>query len=70
MTKILVIDEGTSSTRATIYNESLERGQFCQIEIPLLSPSPDIVEQDANLIFTKSLEMAKAAMNGEKIDKN
>ncbi len=68
MTKILVIDEGTSSTRATIYNKNLERGDFCQIEIPLLSPSPDIVEQDANLIFAKSLEMAKAAMNGEKID--
>lgn len=68
MTKILVIDEGTSSTRAAIYNENLERGQFCQVEIPLLSPSPDIVEQDANLIFTQSLEMAKAAMNGEKID--
>ncbi len=68
MTKILVIDEGTSSTRAAIYNENLERGEFCQVEIPLLSPSPDIVEQDANLIFTQSLAMAKAAMNGEKID--
>lgn len=68
MTKILVIDEGTSSTRAAIYNENLERGEFCQVEIPLLSPSPDIVEQDANLIFTQSLAMAKEAMKGEKID--
>ena len=33
MTKILVIDEGTSSTRAAIYNENLERGEFCQVEI-------------------------------------
>ena len=68
MTKILVIDEGTSSTRAAIYNENLERGEFCQVEIPLLSPSPDIVEQDANLIFTQSLAMANEAMRGEKID--
>lgn len=61
MTKILVIDEGTSSTRAAIYNENLERGEFAQNEVALISPRPEIVEQDANAIWLSSLEMAKRA---------
>lgn len=61
MTKILVIDEGTSSTRAAIYNENLERGDFAQNEVALISPRPEIVEQDANAIWLSSIEMAKRA---------
>lgn len=60
MAKILIIDEGTSSTRACIY-DNMVRGEFFQKEIPLISPSPEIVEQDALLIWEKSLESAKLA---------
>lgn len=69
MTKILVIDEGTSSTRAAIYGKDLSRGDFSQLPVALLSPSPDIVEQDAELIWTQTLKVAQAAAQGQKIDK-
>ncbi len=65
MTKILVIDEGTSSTRAAIYDENLNRTDFAQTEVPLISPRPDIVEQSANAIWQHTLEVAKRATNGE-----
>lgn len=68
MPKILVIDEGTSSTRAAIFDEKLNRGDFSQIEIPLISPRPDIVEQDAALIWQSSLKMAQEAVKGHEID--
>lgn len=62
--KILVIDEGTSSTRAGVYDENLVRGEFSQLPVPLLSPSPEIVEQDANLIWNNTLKVAQMATNG------
>jgi glycerol kinase len=68
MAKILIIDEGTSSTRAALYDENLNRGEFAQIEIPLLGNGADIVEQDANLIFNKTLEVARTAAGNEIIE--
>jgi glycerol kinase len=65
MTKpILVIDEGTSSTRAALYGRDLLRGDFSQMAVALSSPSPDIVEQDGEAIWRHSLEMAKRACGG------
>jgi glycerol kinase len=65
MTKpILVIDEGTSSTRAALYSRDLSRGDFSQEAVALSSPSPDIVEQDGTAILTHSLDVAKRACGG------
>jgi glycerol kinase len=65
MTKpILVIDEGTSSTRAALYSRDLSRGDFSQEAVALSSPSPDIVEQDGAAIWTHSLDVAKRACGG------
>jgi glycerol kinase len=61
---ILVLDEGTSSTRAALYDRELQRGRFCQLEVPLVSPTPDVVEQDAGLIWAHTRDMALAAANG------
>jgi glycerol kinase len=61
---ILVIDEGTSSTRAALYSPDLSRGDFSQEAVPLVSPSPDIVEQDGAAIWHESLEVAKRACGG------
>jgi glycerol kinase len=68
MAKILVIDEGTSSTRAGVYDESFLRGEFVQMPVPLISPSPDIVEQDADIIWQNTLAVARKAAEGQKID--
>jgi glycerol kinase len=59
---ILVLDEGTSSTRATLFDHQLQRGRFCQLEVPLVSPSPDVVEQDPILIWEHTRDMALAAV--------
>ena len=65
MTKpILVIDEGTSSTRAALYSKDLSRGDFSQEPVALSSPTPDIVEQDAIAIWQNSLDVAKRACGG------
>jgi glycerol kinase len=61
---ILVIDEGTSSTRAALYSQDLSRGDFSQEPVPLVSPSPDIVEQDGEAIWRHSLEVVKRACGG------
>ncbi|MCU0882343.1 MAG: glycerol kinase GlpK [Hyphomonadaceae bacterium] len=61
---ILVLDEGTSSTRAALYDRDLQRGRFCQLEVPLVSPAPDVVEQDASLIWASTRDMALAAADG------
>ena len=65
--KILVIDEGTSSTRAAVYDENLVRGEFAQMPVPLISPRSEIVEQDANIIWKYSLEVANAAAAGHNL---
>jgi glycerol kinase len=65
MTKpVLVLDEGTSSTRAGLYGRDLQRGDFSQEAVALVSPSPDIVEQDADLIWQASLDVARRALGG------
>ncbi len=64
MTKILVIDEGTSSTRSALYDENLNRGEFSQKEVSLFSPRPEIVEQEANEIWSRTIEVCKLAAGG------
>lgn len=68
MSKILVIDEGTSSVRAGVYDETLKHNDFIQTPVALYSPSPEIVEQDANEIWNKTLEVAIAAALNQNID--
>jgi glycerol kinase len=65
MTKpILVIDEGTSSTRAALYSRDLTRGDFSQEAVALISPSPNIIEQDGDAIWRHSLDVARRACGG------
>lgn len=63
-TPILVIDEGTSSTRAALYSKDLSRGDFSQESVALVSPSPNLVEQDGEAIWQHSLDVAKRACGG------
>jgi glycerol kinase len=61
---ILVIDEGTSSTRAALYSRALSHGDFSGEPVALSSPSPDVVEQDGEAIWRHSLDVAKRACGG------
>jgi glycerol kinase len=48
---IMTIDEGTSSTRAVIYNDQAQIVTTAQREIKMSYPEPGWVEQDANEIW-------------------
>lgn len=61
---ILVLDEGTSSTRAALYARDLTRGGFAQEPVALSSPEPGIVEQDPLDIWQRTRAVALAAAGG------
>ena len=48
---ILAIDQGTSSSRAFLFDENLKCLAQAQQEVPLIYPKSDWVEQDAELIY-------------------
>ena len=58
-THILVIDEGTTSTRAIAYNRSLEPVAAAQKEVPLTYPQDGWVEQDGEMIWAHTLEVCR-----------
>ena len=59
---VLVIDEGTTGTRALIFNENLQIVAQSYEEFTQFTPSEDKVEHDALEIYEKSVEMCKKAI--------
>jgi glycerol kinase len=59
---VLVLDEGTSSTRAMVLDRAMKTRAMAQAEIALDLPLPDRVEQDAAQIWTQTLTVARAAI--------
>lgn len=59
---VMVIDEGTTGTRALIFNKNFEIVSQSYTEFKQYTPSEDKVEHDANEIYVKSIEMCKAAL--------
>jgi len=59
---ILSIDQGTTSTRAFLFDETLAPVGFAQLEFPQIFPSPGWVEHDPQGIWTTSVATARAAM--------
>ncbi|WP_420606200.1 FGGY family carbohydrate kinase [Novosphingopyxis sp.] len=57
---ILVIDEGTTSTRAMLFTRSGQCLDSEQLEIAQYFPAPGRVEQDANEIWDKTLACCRA----------
>ena len=56
----LVLDEGTTSTRAILYDESGVRRAMAQAELTQYYPAPGWVEHDAAEIRDRSMECARA----------
>jgi len=56
---ILVIDEGTTSTRAIAYDRSLAEVALAQAEVPLSYPADGWVEQDGTQIWERTLEVCR-----------
>ena len=59
---ILVIDEGTTSTRAIVFDRDLNEVALAQQEVPLSYPNDGWVEQDGEEIWDKTVEVCRAAI--------
>ncbi len=62
VTHLLAIDQGTTSTRAFLFDAALAPKGFAQLEFPQIFPSPGWVEHDPQGIWTTSVATARAAM--------
>ena len=56
---ILVIDEGTTSTRAIAYSQAFEPVAIAQKDVPLTYPNDGWVEQDGEMIWDHTLEVCR-----------
>ena len=62
MKYILSLDQGTTSSRAILFNENGEMLSTAQKEFKQYYPEPGWVEHDADEIFATQLEVAKQAL--------
>ncbi|MEI6035597.1 MAG: glycerol kinase GlpK [Verrucomicrobiae bacterium] len=62
MKHILTLDQGTTSSRAIVYNEQLGTLASAQKEFPQYFPQPGWVEHDASEIWATVLETAREAI--------
>ena len=70
MDLILAIDQGTTSTRAIIFNKQGEIIEQAQEEISCLYPQSGWVVQDANEIWISTLAVLNRVLLSPKIDVN
>ncbi|KJS26415.1 MAG: glycerol kinase [Hyphomonadaceae bacterium BRH_c29] len=59
---ILVIDEGTTSTRAIVFDRAFNQIALVQEEVPLAYPADGWVEQDGETIWEKTLDVCRKAL--------
>ena len=60
---ILVIDEGTTSTRAIAFDQSFSPVALAQSEVPLTYPNDGWVEQDGEAIWQKTLSVCQEVIS-------
>ncbi len=59
---ILAIDQGTTSTRAMVFDRAMRPIATAQQEIPQLYPAPGLVEHDPEAIWSTTLATMRAAV--------
>lgn len=64
MTHILAIDQGTTSSRALIFDGDLRPVRIAQEEFPQIFPASGWVEHDPEAIWDTTLSTAKKALDG------
>ena len=67
MTHLIAIDQGTTSTRAIVFDASLAPIASAQQEIQQIYPAPGLVEHDPEEIWTTVLATVRAAMAKAKL---
>ncbi|HAX73310.1 MAG TPA: glycerol kinase [Firmicutes bacterium] len=68
MSLLLAIDQGTTSTRAIVFNKKGEIVEQAQREIECLYPQPGWVEQDGNEIWISTLSVVSTVLLSEKVN--
>ena len=67
MTHLIAIDQGTTSTRAIVFDAALAPVASAQQEIRQIYPAPGLVEHDPEEIWTTVLATVRAAMEKAKL---
>ena len=67
---ILAIDQGTTSSRAIVFNKKGHKLSSAQLEFTQICPKSGWVEHDAEEIWHTTYEVIKEAVNKEGIDPN
>ena len=65
---ILVIDQGTTSTRSIVFDEALHPVASAQEEFPQIYPHPGWVEHNPETLWATALGTARAALQQAKLD--
>ena len=61
---ILAIDQGTTSTRAIVFDDTGRPVASAQKELPQIFPKPGWVEHDAEEIWSATVEVCRGARPG------
>ncbi len=64
---VLALDQGTTSSRAIVFDHSGGAVATAQQEIPQILPAPGVVEHDAEAIWSSQLATAQQAIKSAKI---
>ncbi|MCA0301952.1 MAG: glycerol kinase GlpK [Proteobacteria bacterium] len=67
-THILAIDQGTTSTRAIVFDRQGRPVASAQKELPQIFPRPGWVEHDAEEIWSATVEVCRGALAKSKLD--
>ena len=65
---ILALDQGTTSSRAVIFDREINKVISCQEEFTQIYPKPGWVEHDPNELFQCQLNVMKKAIEDSKVD--
>ena len=65
---ILAIDQGTTSTRAIVFDDAGRPVASAQKELPQIFPKPGWVEHDAEEIWSATVEVCRGALAKAKLD--
>jgi glycerol kinase len=68
MRYVLALDQGTTSSRAILFDENAKAVSVAQREFKQIYPQPGWVEHDPKEIFTSQRDMARQALRGGNID--
>src|SRR5258707_15029373 len=59
---VLALDQGTTSSRALLFNHAGEIVSLAQQEFPQIYPAPGLVEHDPEAIWSSQLAVAREAL--------